>query len=235
MKRTLLQAVSNVGHVSATGNTILAKGGVRALSKWAYLHVYEQIRSHLSGISASCVGDEVDHGEFKRYQPLPYASIDLILSAAQLRTPGRVVLDYGCGMGRVLAEAARYPCARVVGVEYNETLVMQARKNLDTIRHSLCCKCVDVILCDATEYVVPDDVNVIIMNNPFRGTLLRQVALRIRESLHRCPRRLKLFHVTNDDAPCFGKEMSNTSPLRERTLGVYSGMVLREYELSSTT
>jgi SAM-dependent methyltransferase len=229
----LSQFSTELTRVSRTGRTILQRGGLAAFSKWTYLHLYEQYRERFSGLDTSCTGKEVDNGEFKRYQPLPYASIRIILRAANLHEPGHGVLDYGCGLGRILIEAGRYPCSCVIGVEYDRELSQRAEANIELKRRSLRCQRAAVICMDAANYEVPADIDVIIMNNPFRGQLLRTVASRIRESLDQHPRQLRLFHVTNDDAPCLGEEFAGQKPLHEQTLGVFSEMVLRQYVLGS--
>jgi SAM-dependent methyltransferase len=105
-----------------------------------------------------------------------------------------VFLDYGCGMGRPLIFAARRPFRRAIGVEMSPQLCQRARANLQTAR-GLRCRQVDVVQCAAEHYVLPDDVSVIFMFNPFRGQTLRAVIQQIESSLRRRPRPLSLLYL----------------------------------------
>jgi SAM-dependent methyltransferase len=107
-----------------------------------------------------------------------------------------VFVDYGCGKGRVLLQAARYPFARVLGVEVSEELAEVARLNVSRRADQVRCKHVEVITADAMVWDVPDDVTVVFLYNPFRRTIFSAVLERILASVDRAPRRLRVIYRT---------------------------------------
>jgi SAM-dependent methyltransferase len=103
--------------------------------------------------------------------------------------PSDVFLDLGSGKGRVLMLAARYPFARVIGVEVSEQLNAVARRNL--VRHGQ----VDLVTADVLDYKIPDDVTVVYMYNPFRGSTFSAVIAELIASVDRSPRTVRLIYL----------------------------------------
>lgn len=107
-----------------------------------------------------------------------------------------VLLDLGCGKGRVLAQAARYPLRRIFGVELSPELAAVAEANIASMRGTIRCKDVRVLIADAASFPIPDDVTVIYLYNPFGESTLKRMVDNILESLDRHPRRLRLIYRT---------------------------------------
>ncbi|HVS53819.1 MAG TPA: methyltransferase domain-containing protein [Opitutaceae bacterium] len=107
-------------------------------------------------------------------------------------TPADVLLDYGCGKGRALVVAATFPFSQAIGVELSEPLVEEARRNLQLAARRFRCPRVEVWQGSAADYRVPDEVTIAYFNNPFSGGVLAQVLDRLRASLARRPRALRL-------------------------------------------
>ena len=129
----------------------------------------------------------------KNYYPTDYRSI---FNAFRYITSEGSFLDYGCGMGRVLAVAATRPFKRVIGVEISSELSEIARDNL--VRCRKCCGSTEVITLRADEYVVPSDVTTIFFYNPFDGPVLSRVFRNIKESLAIQPRKLTIVFKNTD-------------------------------------
>lgn len=108
--------------------------------------------------------------------------------------PADVFLDLGCGKGRMLLVARRYPFARIIGVELSPELTAIARRNLTTCRLAARCRDVDVVTADALAYLIPDDVTVIYLFNPFRDAIFDAVLAQLKESLERRPRSVRLIY-----------------------------------------
>lgn len=107
-----------------------------------------------------------------------------------------VFLDLGSGRGRVVCHVARrYPVQRVIGVEVSTALVQVARANAAAVASRLRAPVVDVVLCDAATYQIPDDVTHIYMYNPFTGRTFDQVIANIIDSLDRRMRPMTLIYV----------------------------------------
>jgi SAM-dependent methyltransferase len=111
-----------------------------------------------------------------------------------------VFLDIGSGKGRVVMLAARYPFARVIGVEVSGELTEVARRNLDGQRRARRrAKAVELVTADALAYEIPDDVTVVYLYNPFRGTTFDAVIAKLIESVDRRPRRLRLIYLNPEE------------------------------------
>lgn len=132
--------------------------------------------------------------EYQPYVPAPYLCLDAAFAAAGIE-PGRdSFLDYGCGKGRVVCVAATLPFARVIGIELRLELIDLAAANLARLRGRRC-GAAELVTGDAVAYEVPDDVSVICMFNPFTRNVLRSALERVRESLSRRPRPLRIAYM----------------------------------------
>ncbi len=107
-------------------------------------------------------------------------------------------LDLGCGAGRALVVAARFPVTRIVGVEFDPKLVGLARRNVAHAR-GVGAVPIEIVEADATVYSVPDDVGVVYLFNPFFGDVMREAMLRVIESYDRVPRRLRIIYAFPSD------------------------------------
>jgi SAM-dependent methyltransferase len=106
-----------------------------------------------------------------------------------------VFIDFGCGTGRVLLEAAsRYPFRRVVGVDLVPQLTALATEALARNRGRLRCSDTEVVTCDVQDYEVPDDVSVAYFYEPFRGPISSAVIAKLIASVDRTPRRLRVVY-----------------------------------------
>ena len=99
-----------------------------------------------------------------------------------------MVLDYGCGKGRVGFFLNYRTKAKTIGIEYDEHIWNHARENGRTARARA-----EFILTRAEEYQVPSDVNRCYFFNPFSVEILRKVMARIMESWYENPREIFLF------------------------------------------
>jgi len=134
-----------------------------------------------------------DSRDYHFYAPTAYRDLTKALRLVPIRPGEDVFLDYGSGMGRVIVAAGTYPFRKVIGVELSEELNRIARKNIERARRKLRCGGVEVIRADAAEYVVPHDVTVVYLYNPFEGPVLARVLERLRRSVREAPRRLHLI------------------------------------------
>ncbi|TML77906.1 MAG: methyltransferase domain-containing protein [Actinobacteria bacterium] len=108
-----------------------------------------------------------------------------------------VFVDFGCGDGRVLLEAAHlYRFGRVVGVEVVPDLAAAARSRLDLNRHLLASPRWEVVRADVLDYEPPDDLTVAYFFDPFTGPVFDAVMRRLEASVERVPRRVRIVYVT---------------------------------------
>jgi SAM-dependent methyltransferase len=106
-----------------------------------------------------------------------------------------VFLDIGSGKGRaVLMAAVDYPFGRVVGVELVRELHVEAERNMAAAGQRVGSTVVQLVCTDMRQYQIPDDVTVIYMNNPVRGSIFAAVLTAISESMIRSPRPMRLIY-----------------------------------------
>ena len=123
------------------------------------------------------------------YEPTPYSVLERLANSGYIRKKD-VVLDYGCGKGRVEFFLSYQTKATTIGIEYDERIYLSAIENQNTF---ISRAKTDFILARAEEYEVPSKVNRFYFFNPFSIELLRKVMARIIDSYYDQPRELLLF------------------------------------------
>lgn len=123
------------------------------------------------------------------YEPTPYAVLERLANSGFIRKQD-VVLDYGCGKGRVDFFLAYQTRAHCVGVEYDERIIAMARENQ---KNAVSAGRVEILLGNAETFPVPEKVNRIFFFNPFSVEILQTAMARILESYYENPRELLLF------------------------------------------
>ena len=123
------------------------------------------------------------------YEPTPYSVLERLANTGLIRK-GNVLLDYGCGKGRVDFFLSRQTRCRSIGIEYDERIWQKAEENRNS--GSFVDK-VSFMCMDAREFAVPVDVNRIYFFNPFSVEILQRVLARIRDSYYESMREILLF------------------------------------------
>jgi SAM-dependent methyltransferase len=104
-------------------------------------------------------------------------------------------IDFGCGKGRVVHQAAKRRFRRVIGVEISPKLAEIARANLAARAHQHRCPSIEIVVADATEFEVPDDLTIAYLCHPFKNETLDSVLRVILDSVERNPRPVRLIYV----------------------------------------
>lgn len=150
------------------------------------------------------------------YEPTPYAVLERLAESGYIDHDS-VVVDYGCGKGRVGFFLNHVLGCRTIGLEYDERIFLQAVQNnaaYDAARSERCVerpKC--GIACDeeragkppvtflcqnAADYE-PTGADCFYFFNPFSVEILRSVLARILDSYYEEPRTMRLFFYYPDD------------------------------------
>lgn len=127
------------------------------------------------------------------YEPTTYTALQRVLKHVRPDADD-VFVDYGCGLGRVLAVAHRHGFRRLIGLELSPELCRQAKQNLDRSLGADA-KQVEIRCGNAAEADIPDEATVFYLFNPFRGIVLQQMLDRLHESLQRRPRCITLLYL----------------------------------------
>ena len=131
------------------------------------------------------MADEYHHP----YEPTPYCVLERLAKSGFFGR-GDVVLDYGCGKGRVGFFLSCRTKAKTIGIEYDDRIYRAALENRQSV---LSVVKPDFVLIRAEEYEVPEEVNRCYFFNPFSAEILYAVCARIMDSWYRNPREIFLF------------------------------------------
>lgn len=138
--------------------------------------------------------DDVNADEYRYpYEPTPYCVLERLADSGLI---GRedVVLDYGCGKGRVDFFLSYRTKAGTIGIEYDQRIYESALGNRKTAKTGS-----DFVHIRAENYRVPPNVNRCYFFNPFSAEILHKVMARIIESYYDHPREIFLFFYYPSD------------------------------------
>ena len=139
--------------------------------------------------------DDTNSDEYRYpYEPTPYSILERLADSG-LIGENDVVLDYGCGKGRVGFFLSQQTKTSTVGIEYDELIYLGALKNQRSAGSKA-----EFVLTRAEEYEVPSKVNRCYFFNPFSVEILHKVMARILESYYDSPREVfLLFYYPSDE------------------------------------
>ena len=134
--------------------------------------------------------DDINADEYRYpYEPTPYSVLERMAESGFFREEN-MVLDYGCGKGRVGFFLGYRAKARTIGIEYDARIYADALTN----RSSTISRVKpEFLLARAEEYAVPAEVSRCYFFNPFSVEILHKVMARIIESWYENPREIFLF------------------------------------------
>lgn len=147
------------------------------------------VRRKELGLSSACA---------HAYLPSPWTALEALLRPDEVSQRDTFV-DFGCGKGRVVYLAARYPFGRVIGVEISAQLSEIARRNLARNRRRLLCRNVEIVTANVLDFAIPDDMTVAYFFSPFPGPVFAGVLDRIVASIERRPRPVRLIYLAPEE------------------------------------
>jgi hypothetical protein len=117
----------------------------------------------------------------RRYQASNGADMATWFADLQIDFAATTFIDYGCGKGRALLEAARFPFAQVIGVEFAAELVGIAKRNRDIMQaKGALAAPVELVCMDAGQYVPPAGQTLLCyFYDPFDDAVMAPVADRL--------------------------------------------------------
>lgn len=136
------------------------------------------------------------------YEPTPYAVLERLANSG-LTGKRNLLVDYGCGKGRVGLYLAYQARCRSIGVERDPLLLEAARRNhraAPFMQGPYAADRVAFELADAAAYDPPQAADRFYFFNPFSVEVFVQVLERIRRSLADAPRAAAVLLYYPDDA-----------------------------------
>ena len=138
--------------------------------------------------------DDIKSDQYRYpYEPTHYCVLERLENSGLIRK-NDVVLDYGCGKGRVSFFLSYQAKAKTIGIEYDERIYNLAIENSKTARVGA-----DFICTKAEEFEIPESVNRCYFFNPFSVEILRSVMAKIIDSYYTSPREIFLFFYYPSD------------------------------------
>ena len=132
--------------------------------------------------------DELGADEYHHpYEPTPYCVLERLANSGLIGKDD-VVLDYGCGKGRVGFFLSHRVKAKTIGIEYDARIYESALENQKTAKAKA-----SFVLTRAEAYEVPWSVNRCYFFNPFSVEILHKVMARMLASWYGHPREVFLF------------------------------------------
>ena len=127
------------------------------------------------------------------YEPTSYIVLQRLCESGLLNW-NRILVDYGCGKGRVGIFLNHMVGCRTIGVEYDEKMYQQAVENQKRFGKEVS------FVCENAEDYLVEDADAFYFFNPFSVEILKGVLWRILESYYEKPRKMRLFFYYPNDA-----------------------------------
>ncbi len=124
------------------------------------------------------------------YVPTSYKDIFILLKQARL-DKSSVVIDFGCGLGRVSFAAAYLNARQSIGVEFNQGLFLAAESNKSKSKFK---NKIVFVHQDASIFPIPNAANIFFFFNPFGFGTMSDVIKRIEWSIQTSPRKVVIIY-----------------------------------------
>ena len=129
------------------------------------------------------------------YEPTPYTVLERLAESGYLNKDN-ILIDYGCGKGRVGFFLHYASGCKSIGLEYDHEIYLQAEANKNSAAKG---NGILFYYADAAEFPV-EDADSFYFFNPFSVEILKSVMGRITESYYANPRKMRLFfYYPNDE------------------------------------
>ena len=143
------------------------------------------------------IGRLDEHADQYRYpyEPTPYVVLERLAESGYISREN-ILIDYGCGKGRVGLFLHHAIGCETIGLEFDKDIFLQAEGNKEAAAKG---NGVIFYHTDAAEFSVVD-ADCFYFFNPFSVEILKSVMGRIMESYYENPRKMRLFfYYPNDE------------------------------------
>lgn len=129
------------------------------------------------------------------YEPTPYTVLERMANSGYIGKRN-VLIDYGCGKGRVDFFLSYQLRCNTIGVEYDKRLYEVVLRNK---KAAVSGRTTEFVLANAENYEVPIEADCFYFFNPFSIEILKHVMGRILVSYYQKVREMKLFFYYPSD------------------------------------
>ena len=135
-----------------------------------------------------------DEEDYHIYEPSSYSALVSLFDEIQLN-PQDIVVDFGCGLGRVLFYCNQRFWCRVKGIEIDEEVYERVLDNKAYYSNRFMDREpeIEIILGKAEEYKIQPEENIFYFFNPFSERIFEKILYNIKVSLSEAPRNIKII------------------------------------------
>ena len=174
------------------------------------------------------MGRDDTHADQYRYpyEPTPYSVLERLANSGYIRK-GNILLDYGCGKGRVSIFMAYQTKCYSIGIEYDERIYNRALANkTDAVSGNR----VQFLCEDAVGFKIADSVDRFFFFNPFSIEIFKSVLANIIDSYYEAQREMLImcYYPSDEYLMCLSQEYNVTFVHEIDCSDVSDGEVARE-------
>ncbi len=135
-----------------------------------------------------------------QYAPVDAEALRKAIRSLRIRYSDYTLVDLGSGKGKAVMVAANFPFQSVVGIEYSRLLNRVARANLENPNRPFTrSRSVHIVHADAVHFPPPEGPLVVLLCDPFRGPVLRDMLQHLKSDIEENPRPLKLIYMNPEE------------------------------------
>ena len=155
------------------------------------------------------------------YYGISASAFTAAMEHLRLDWPRFTFVDVGCGKGRAMLLALRFPFRRAVGVEISPALAAVAQENLRRFAAPWRCASTDVeaIAGDATTFEIPSGPLVFFLYHPFAAPVMKRFLAHVFQALHAESREAYLLYA-NPELAGLLKETPGVQTLWQETFAL---------------
>lgn len=156
--------------------------------------------------------------------PSSFLVLHEAFGAGAIECEDRVLVDFGCGLGRAMMFFSDLPLREIIGVEFSATLCAETTRNLERLyaRRDKKIPRWRVINCDARTFEIPSEATIFYLFNPFDAVVLGTVIDNIIASVADIPRQCTVVYANPIHAGAFVSRGLLATPHAARDFLVFS-------------
>lgn len=154
---------------------------------------YQHKTTGIDDLKKEMAAEILEHASV--YQPINYYTAEKLFEQTYLEDIQGSLLDMGCGKGRVFGIGAAYGFKHIIGVDFSQNLCDDACTNAKIIMAANPSVSIEVCFANAGDYTIPVTVSTLFLFNPFDNFVMRKMLQRLKESVLKKPRPIKILYA----------------------------------------
>ena len=130
------------------------------------------------------------------YEAVSYYLLEKLLIAFRKFSDDKIIVDLGCGKGRVMVVAAHFGFISITGIDFAKELCQEAEANMENVEKKFPDLKWKVICSDVLNYIITSGDTVFFMFNPFTKSILEKFLQKVEQSFIKTPRTIYFLYVS---------------------------------------